>query len=395
MTITTKRALAACGPTLLSATLIGAVACGRAENHPRGEKSIPHLVNRGADESNEESLFLEADGGSGGGTVRNPPGATLSFVPGRIFYSPLNSIDELVGFEPTPPLTCLEPDYTIEGFLSSLPRGSYDGCTRTWAVKFGENSPEQTIPPGSEFDPMQLQWKVWTLNQYCSDSSVPHPHSISRNQYYIPQVIGNGGKPEDCPTPTPEPTPDATPEPTVTPEPTPTPPPQCPIKPVKEPTDEASQRLLNGNPVDLSNLEPELNVARQCLIERIRAQGGRIQTTSGFRPASYQQYLREVWDKNLYRRKNASRQECESTYDDIKSRMKKHGLKFEPAGLSQHNTSPARAFDASITGLPYGPSQNGGNLSDEIIDNIAAQCGLFRPIKKDPVHFERIGNRNQ
>lgn len=96
--------------------------------------------------------------------------------------------------------------------------------------------------------------------------------------------------------------------------------------------------------------------------------------TSGYRSQSYQDHLREVWDKyHLINSWNEA--ECAAVKQNINDEWGTHILVYQPAETSNHTAG--NAFDASWT--PLGLD----------IDALAGQCSLTRPVANDPVHFER------
>ncbi len=99
--------------------------------------------------------------------------------------------------------------------------------------------------------------------------------------------------------------------------------------------------------------------------------------TSAYRPPQYQQHLWEVWSR-YDRLIDNTAPECAELRNQVIEEFRRHRLSLEgePArGRSRH--SDGIAIDANVT-LPSG--QN--------IDTLANSCGLHRPLRREPWHFE-------
>jgi fibronectin type 3 domain-containing protein len=131
-------------------------------------------------------------------------------------------------------------------------------------------------------------------------------------------------------------------------------------------------------PLNIAQMTNDTQVALTCLQQRVNAVGGTIVVTSAFRPQSYQDHLREVWDKYMQLR-NWTESECTTIRNQVVTEFIMHGLLVtqRPADSSSHSTGTA--FDA-VVDLP-----NGQN-----VDTLAGECNLVRPVPvTDPVHFRR------
>jgi RHS repeat-associated protein len=158
--------------------------------------------------------------------------------------------------------------------------------------------------------------------------------------------------------------------------------PQCPVSPLSPITDPDAQRFENNpNTVDVANLTPAMQTAVTCFENAVRNAGGSFTITSAWRPAAYQQHLREVWDKHMALRNNNTA-ECANTRAAVAAEFNRHRLipnqGARPAARSDHTRG--LAIDARITGLPRGVD----------VDTLGAQCNLNRPVAGDPVHWVLI-----
>ena len=126
-------------------------------------------------------------------------------------------------------------------------------------------------------------------------------------------------------------------------------------------------------PLDTGNLTAGTQTALACLQAAVGQAGGSFSVTSAFRPQSYQDHIREVWDKHP-KLPDLTSPKCAATRQNIQAEWDRHGLAFQPAAHSNH--SAGTAFDGSWD-LPQGVS----------IDTLAGQCGLSRCVAGDHVHF--------
>ncbi len=128
-------------------------------------------------------------------------------------------------------------------------------------------------------------------------------------------------------------------------------------------------------PLDIGNLTQATQDALACLWSAVSGAGGTLNVISGYRSQSYQDHLREVWDKYQIVKDWPSGQ-CSEVRDNVDDEWRSHRLGYQPAKVSPHTAG--NAFDASWTMLPQ----------DVSIDTLAASCNLSRPLKSaDPYHF--------
>ena len=98
-------------------------------------------------------------------------------------------------------------------------------------------------------------------------------------------------------------------------------------------------------PNDESGLSAATQTALSCLRTAVAANGGMFRVESGFRPASYQTHLREVWDKH----ETVSAWPeglCTDVKTNVKTEWDRHSpFGYRPAVRSRH--SSGTAFDAN------------------------------------------------
>jgi len=128
--------------------------------------------------------------------------------------------------------------------------------------------------------------------------------------------------------------------------------------------------------IDIANMTQGTRNALTCLQNAVGAAGGSLSVTSAYRPQSYQDHIRDVWDKwqAIKDRNDAA---CAQTKAQVQTEWNRHGLTFQPAAVSNHTSG--RAFDAN-----WSP----GTLN---IDQLANGCSLSRSVPGDDVHFEYTG----
>src|SRR5581483_721754 len=71
----------------------------------------------------------------------------------------------------------------------------------------------------------------------------------------------------------------------------------CAVAPLTEVTDPQALSFEQGNTLDTDNLTSAMQTALSCLLREASRSGGSLTVNSAFRPAAYQQHLREVWDR--------------------------------------------------------------------------------------------------
>ena len=149
----------------------------------------------------------------------------------------------------------------------------------------------------------------------------------------------------------------------------------CPVAPLKPLTDpislEHERGRYKGTP-DLQRVDARVVAGQACIIQKVAALGGSAPVSSGYRPAAYQEHLREVWDKwQLLQNNNEER--CKAVKAQVEEEWAAHALRFQPGTRSNHNIGMA----VDIGGVPPASA-----------DAIAAQCNMYRRVPSDPVHYE-------
>lgn len=155
----------------------------------------------------------------------------------------------------------------------------------------------------------------------------------------------------------------------------------CDVAPLTPVTDPAAVAFENGASVDTGNLTAEANAGLDCMRQSVAGLGGNFTLSSAYRPVSYQEHLREVWDAwTAIRNKRES--ECAELKSAIRAEFTRHGLLLTQRPAAGNPNAPhARgvAFDASIRNLPTGNT----------VDTVAAACDMYRPWPgNDPVHYQ-------
>lgn len=171
----------------------------------------------------------------------------------------------------------------------------------------------------------------------------------------------------------------------------------CTVAPLVAVTDPTAVAFETGQglAVDLSGLTPRTAKALTKFEEKVTALGGSFQLTSAFRPASYQQHLRDVWYKWMDELKNNEEPACASLKAEVQQEFIRHGLleTQHPVAASDH--TKGTGFDAKVT-VPVtaaavkakGKSKRKRGLT---LDSLARMCGLRRPNPSgDRVHFRCI-----
>jgi hypothetical protein len=150
----------------------------------------------------------------------------------------------------------------------------------------------------------------------------------------------------------------------------------CSVAPLAPLTDPAAIRFENGDTVDIEHLQENMRTALDCLNAAATNEHGTITITSAYRPPSYQEHLREVWDKwRLLRAKREA--ECQELKEEIHSEFVRHGLlaSQRPAAANGPHTTGAAADITS-------------SLPPDRLQPLAEECELRRPLPiTDPVHY--------
>jgi hypothetical protein len=166
--------------------------------------------------------------------------------------------------------------------------------------------------------------------------------------------------------------------------------PPCMVQPLPMITDaEALTFEDSSHGVDFAGLTDGTEKALSVFQRIVGRAGGTMTITSAFRPASYQEHLRNVWQKWMLELRYNNDEACSELKQQAREEFVRHGLleRQQPVVSSDHTRGIG--FDASIL-LPFrGKAKRSRGLS---IDLLARKAGFRRPdIFRDPVHFRFIG----
>lgn len=155
----------------------------------------------------------------------------------------------------------------------------------------------------------------------------------------------------------------------------------CPVKPLKPITDPEALRFENGDNLREDLLAPSMKTKLACLKDAVTKAGGTLTPKSAWRPIGYQEHFYEIFTKfkELNKTKNKKIAACKPILKTITYEKDiKHGIQGAVAIPSKSLHEDGLAFDATWD-----------KISDAKIDQLAATCGLNRPLKvKDRVHFQ-------
>lgn len=166
----------------------------------------------------------------------------------------------------------------------------------------------------------------------------------------------------------------------------------CSVAPLA-PVSDASARAFEageGLAVDVSGLTPKTLQAMTRLENKVLSMGGQFKLTSAFRPASYQQHLRDVWFKWMDELRENQQPGCAELRAEVQGEFQRHGLleTQHPVEVSDHTMGTG--FDAAITlPLTVVKAKRGKKKTVTVgLDQIARLCGLRRPNPLgDRVHY--------
>ncbi len=148
-------------------------------------------------------------------------------------------------------------------------------------------------------------------------------------------------------------------------------------------SDPTTQSLEAGN-LDYNDLSPAMKTAYECFLPLIGSAATFTRPMTFYRTPEYQGHLVKVW-KNRQKLMGITDCGCQLIKAEADAEyFVAHAPMGQPAmRVSQHELG--EAFDLTVL-LPPG-------MSPSLIDQIASQCGLVRPVKKpqfEPWHFERL-----
>lgn len=139
-------------------------------------------------------------------------------------------------------------------------------------------------------------------------------------------------------------------------------------------TDPLAIDMENGDRVIYDNLTEDFRLSSVCFLSAVTEAGGTYDITSLYRPQEYQQHLREVWNR-YWRLVNNTQLACSQLRNQVISEFQSHQIGQPARRRSPHTMGIA--MDVTVT-LPAGYN----------VDTLANNCGLHRPIVREPWHFE-------
>ena len=141
--------------------------------------------------------------------------------------------------------------------------------------------------------------------------------------------------------------------------------------------------------VDLQGLTSATAEALERFQRAVNAVGGKMVLTSAYRPAAYQEHLKDVWHKWMELRRNND-EGCRALKASVEAEFTRHELLLSqhPVPVSDHTMGIG--FDAWVA-VPQRARLNRRRVS---LDSLARLSGILRPsARRDPVHFRLIGGR--
>ena len=125
--------------------------------------------------------------------------------------------------------------------------------------------------------------------------------------------------------------------------------------------------------LSLDHVTDAVRVGAACIIQMSAGAGRNAEVTSGFRPATYQAHLREVWDKWQLLKDNSDAS-CRDTKAQVEAEWDRHQLVRQPVQNSNH---------------PSGNAVDIKNVPATRADAIAVSCKMYRPEPvNDRVHYQ-------
>lgn len=157
--------------------------------------------------------------------------------------------------------------------------------------------------------------------------------------------------------------------------------------------DEATQKMELKEWNTWDNLHSELREALLEFKKLVENKGGNFKIDSGYRTASYQKHLWEVWKNCKILRSNSqlrNKDECKGLIQEIDKECSHHFKeKFPPKvaipGNSKHEKSPSEAADVTISGIPK-------NVENRIVEEFKRlYTEIETPVSDEPWHYQLKG----
>jgi D-alanyl-D-alanine dipeptidase len=137
--------------------------------------------------------------------------------------------------------------------------------------------------------------------------------------------------------------------------------------------------------VDLDGLTPSTAMALARFQRLVTAAGGAIAVTSAYRPATYQEHLRNVWEKWMGELRFNRDPLCQELRWQVEDEFRRHALLESQRPVVDSDHTRGLSFDAAVR-LPGRKKGRRGRVS---VDLLARRAGVLRPdIRRDPVHFK-------
>jgi D-alanyl-D-alanine dipeptidase len=133
--------------------------------------------------------------------------------------------------------------------------------------------------------------------------------------------------------------------------------------------------------VNIDGLTASTSLALARFQRAVVNAGGAIAITSAYRPAAYQEHLRNVWEKWMVELRYNTDPLCQGLRAEVRDEFSRHSLleSQRPVVMSDHTRG--LSFDAAVQ-LPR------LKKSRLTVDLLASRAGVRRPdIARDPVHF--------
>jgi hypothetical protein len=164
----------------------------------------------------------------------------------------------------------------------------------------------------------------------------------------------------------------------------------CGVEPLQEVEDSEALTFENRTgalgAVDLDGLTPNTALALARFQRMVTAAGGAIAVTSAYRPATYQEHLRDVWEKWMVELRYNHDPLCQDLRAEVQDEFRRHTLLESQRPVVSSDHTRGLSFDASIQ-LPRKLRQ--GRRARVSVDLLARRAGVLRPdIRRDPVHFK-------
>src|SRR5207237_412816 len=100
--------------------------------------------------------------------------------------------------------------------------------------------------------------------------------------------------------------------------------------------------------VDLDGLTPDTALALARFQRMVTSVGGAISVTSAYRPASYQEHLRDVWDKWMVELRYNRDPLCQDLRAEVETEFRHHTLLESQRPVASSDHTRGLSFDAAV-----------------------------------------------